>query len=280
MKAPLVITQRVEPHSATSLPIGTILRLLQSANGRQSLRYKIAQRIHRTKPITHFNEAVNPDLGVIYVAIPKTGSTTIRNQVSPLPHLDRHYLSREAHLDLIQIRQGLSFFAQYQALGSNISFPATVASTRDLERGAQEFFDTAFKFSVVRNPWARAVSLYFRKEGVEVSNTLSFAQFIEHHEYASDTCRSSTLHRNQLDWLTDENGSIGVDHVFRIENIEQELGKIHELSGGRVILAGQKRANKNAASQSGAYRDMYDDRLRRLIAQRFEKDIDQFKYVF
>ena len=57
-----------------------------------------------------------------------------------------------------------------------------------------------------------------------MSEKLSFAQFIEHHEYASDTCRSSTLHRNQLDWLTDDNGDIGVDHVFRIENIEQELG--------------------------------------------------------
>ncbi|MDO5758399.1 MAG: hypothetical protein Q4P24_13015 [Rhodobacterales bacterium] len=128
--------------------------MLQSTHGRQNLRYKIAQRIHRAEPITHFNEAVNPDLGVIYIAIPKTGSTTIRNQVSPLPHLDRHYLSREAHLDLIQIRQGLLFFAQYQALGSNISFAAIVASTHHLEHGAQKFFNKAFKFSVVRNPWA------------------------------------------------------------------------------------------------------------------------------
>jgi len=39
-------------------------------------------------------------------------------------------------------------------------------------------------------------------------------------------------------------------------------------------------ANKNPLSRADRYRDMFTDRTRQLIAKRFEKDIDTFRYAF
>ena len=280
MTTPLIRTERKTVGRIPRKPLRQILTLLQSGEGRRTLRRSIGQRVYRTPPHSYFNEAVNPDLGIIYVAIPKTGTTTIREQISPVPHRNERYLVPAAHLDINQIKHGLIFFNQYRRLDSNRTFPHSTESTADITADAQAFFGTAFKFSTVRNPWARAVSLYFRKEGVQVSDALSFAEFIERHEHASDTCRSSTLHQHQYDWLVDERGDIAVDYVFRIEDIDTEIDRLREMSQGRVLLTPHTYANVNQDSKSNSYRDMYDDRLRKLVSQRFEKDIDHFKYTF
>lgn len=280
MTHPVITTPKKTSGSGSVFQPRRIAALLRTASGRQELRQLISLRIDRPPAVTHFNEAVNPERGLIYVAVPKTGSSTIRDQVSPLPHLDRRYLLRTPHLDLVQIKQGMIYFAQTQALDSNRSFPHTVGSTADVTAAALAAFDTSFKFSVVRNPWARAVSLYFRKEGVQVADQISFADFIERHTEASDTCRSSTLHRNQADWLSDESGTLAMDYVLRIEDLADKVDELAERSGGQVKLGTELRSNANARSRSGSYRDLYDDRLKTLVAQRFEKDIDLFKYTF
>jgi hypothetical protein len=48
---------------------------------------------------------------------------------------------------------------------------------------------------------------------------------------------------------------------------------------GRVSLASRTN-NKNPESGAGTYREMYGGYTKQLIAKRFEKDIDYFKYSF
>ena len=122
-------------------------------------------------------------------------------------------------------------------------------------------------------------SLYFRQEGVISHNRISFEEFCENHAYASDTCSHPTLHSNQLDWLTDEDGRIGVDYVYKIEEFESSLAEIREMTNGRINLQFLV-ANTNPLSRADRYRDMFTDRTRQLIARRFEKDIDTFRYAF
>ena len=167
-----------------------------------------------------------------------------------------------------------------QALGQNKSFPSeSVPSDADLRAQAEEVFCDFFKFSAVRTPWARVVSLYSRSEGVGVNDKLSFEEFCRNHLYASDTCRQPTLHQNQLDWLCDENGQCIMDYVYKLENFDEAIKEIADRTNGRLKLA-RKDANHNPLSLSRSYRELYTEETRKAIAKRFEKDIDYFKYEF
>lgn len=222
------------------------------------------------------NEAVNFEKKCIFVAIPKTGTTTIRTQLRQ-PGVQ---LLKTHHLNIVQLRDLLYFYFLKKNLGENKHFPSSsVLSDADIRKQSKVVFETFFKFSAVRNPWARAVSLYYRQEGVQVSGRLSFEEFCDRHLYASDTCLHPTLHCNQLDWICDESGECIMDYVYKLENFERAMVEIKERTDGRLDLANLNR-NKNPKSQSRNYRVQYTEKTKKIIAKRFEKDIDYFKYVF
>lgn len=222
------------------------------------------------------NEAVNYDLNTIFVAVPKTGTTSVRLQIRP----KGAPLFNQAHLDIRQLRDLFYPFELHRALTRNRTFPTLVTETEeDIRARSDRRFANMFKFSAVRNPWARAASLYFRHEGVKAKRSMSFEEFIRLHEYASDTCIHPTLHRHQADWLVDESGAIVMDYVYKLEELDQAIGVIREMTNGRLVLHSQH-SNRNPASRSGRYRELYNDETRKLVATRFERDIDLFKYSF
>ncbi len=222
------------------------------------------------------NESVNFEKEVIFVAIPKTGTTTIRTQLKQvgIP------LIENPHLNIVQIRTLIYVHLLKENLGINITFPnANTESDIALREKADEMFNSFFKFSAVRNPWARAVSLYYRREGVKLKNEMTFGEFCENHIYASDTCRQPTLHHNQYDWLSDSKGRILVDYVYKVEDFKNAINNIKSQTNGRLILNNVE-LNQNPNSKSKDYRNLYNDRTRKTIEKRFEKDIDYFKYTF
>lgn len=228
------------------------------------------------EPLEQVNEAVNFDQQAIFIAIPKTGTTSVRKQLGSVGKA----LIYDPHLNIVQVREALYVFLLIDALGQNMAFPTTEhKSDAELRAESRSLFDRFFKFSSVRNPWARAASLYFRYEGVASKEQMSFDNFCEQHLYASDTCIHPTLHQNQLDWLTDESGTVLMDYVYKVEEFEAAIAEICDRTDGRIQLH-YTEANKNPRSQSTSYRELYSDRARNLIAQRFEKDIDYFKYTF
>jgi hypothetical protein len=166
------------------------------------------------------NEAVNFEKKCIFIAIPKTASSTVRFQLSQRGNP----LIGNPHLSILQIRDSLYVYFLMQVLGRNESFPSvSVPSDTDLRAQAKKIFDSFFKFSAVRNPWARAVSLYSRREGVVTKDKFSFTDFCKNLLYASDTCRHPTLHHNQLDWLCDEDGHCIMDYVYRLEDWDKAI---------------------------------------------------------
>ena len=223
-----------------------------------------------------FNEAVNFEKQCIFIAVPKTGTTSVRSQLTQ----PGQAFIEAPHLNAMQVRDCLYTYFLKQSLGTNIRFPNTNApSDADIRKKAKDVFDTFFKFSAVRNPWARAVSMYSRREGVQIKADMSFDEFCQQHIYASDTCFYPTLHHNQLDWLCDENGKCLMDYVYKLEDFEKALVEIAEKTSGRIILQ-KEDANRNPDSGSRSYRDLYTDETKKLIAKHFEKDIDFFKYTF
>ena len=222
------------------------------------------------------NEAINVTKKVVFVAVPKTGSTSVRSQIRETGKTVLYH----PHLNYVQLKEVFYIHQLRSHLRENHSFPTTgILTDQDFRTMSEDTFDTYFKFAGVRNPWARAVSLYSRREDVQLRQRMTFEEFCEQHNYASDTCRNCTLHRNQLDWLCDEDGVNKMDYVYKLEDFDQAIEDVRELTNGRIELEKVNR-NKNPNSRSRNYREMYNDKSRKLIASRFEKDIDTFKFTF
>ena len=222
------------------------------------------------------NEAVHLEKNWIFIAIPKTGTTSIRTQLKQtgVP------LIPNPHLNILQVRDAINFFFLTKNLAVNKTFPTEKVKTySQIKDESKFFFSNAFKFASVRNPWERAVSLFYRKEGVRNQQSLSFDSFIENHFFASDTCVHPTLHKNQFDWISDENEKILLDYIFKLENFSKAVRDINERTNGLIRLQ-DTIANKNRSSRSSEYRDLYSDKTKKMIAQRFEKDIDSFQFTF
>ena len=222
------------------------------------------------------NEAVNFNLRCIYIAIPKAGSTSVREEVASRGR----FLVPGHHLNIVQIKEIMYTYFLLHYLGKNKFFPTgNVRSDAQIKEVSEQNFKGMFKFSVVRNPWVRAASLYARRDGIQVSNQIDFEQFILRHIYASDTCKWPTLHKNQYDWLCDEQGKMMMDFVFKIEESERGAKEIFEMTQGRINLNLPK-LNSNSKSQALNYKNLFNQKTKNLIMKNFEKDIDYFKYSF
>lgn len=184
---------------------------------------------------------ISHQLKCIFVEVPKTGSTSIRSIIGapPIPHLN-----------ICQIR-------------------ASMAQSPDL-------FNTYFKFGFVRNPWDRTVSLYNRKEGLQLRNQISFEQFVDWIQFSSATCIHPMPHRYQFDWFVDPHGNLLLDYIGKFENIDKDWEYIRSRIG---INAPLPHANRNPAN-SRHYSEYYNPRTRDIIARKFSVDIERFGYEF
>jgi hypothetical protein len=242
------------------------------------LKQYIIRNMYRPKgrTITLLNEAINFEKEWIFIAIPKTGTTSVRRQLRQ----KGRYMINDPHLNINQLRDLIYIFLLRQNLGTNRKFPnANHIDDNEIRNLAEKIFNSFFKFSAVRNPWARAVSIYFRREGVKTKNSISFNEFIENYNYSSDTCLHPTKHKNQIDWLTSNNGKLLVNYVYKVENFSQAIHEISNMTDNKINLKNVS-YNMNPHSKSIDYKRMYNDKARKLIQKRFEKDIDYFKYTF
>jgi hypothetical protein len=204
----------------------------------------------------------------IFVQVPKTGSTSIRAILGkPI----------RPHLNLWEIKTLMESY--WSARGGRKNrileclYPL-LSRERRKEIGQQQF-DSYFKFGFVRNPWDRVVSLYERKEALELRTKMSFEQFVDWIQYSSSTCVHSSPHRYQLDWFVDPNGKILADFIGRFERLEEDWAFVAGKLGISAMLP-HSRANLRARH----YTEYYTERTRRLIGEKFKIDIETFDYRF
>ena len=137
-------------------------------------------------------------------------------------------------------------------------------------------FRSYLKFGFVRNPWDRAVSLYERREGLQLRDVMSFDQFIDWMKYASCTCIHPVPHRYQLDWFVSPHGDVIVDFIGRYENLEADWAKI---SGRLGINRDLPMVNVNP-QRTRDYTKYYSEKTRAIVKERFAVDIEYFGYRF
>jgi len=162
-------------------------------------------------------------------------------------------------------------------------------------------------FAIVRNPYSRIVSFYHHKlklaaryhlnnGGYRPSQTsvadamdldihrntesvlkkladLEFGEFIQRYK---ENIRSDPHSRPQTAGLVDYNGNVKVDHVFKLENINEEWAKIEEIVGEEMELY---HLNETKSKRKD-YKEYYDIHSKELVGELYKSDLEVFNYTF
>jgi hypothetical protein len=141
-------------------------------------------------------------------------------------------------------------------------------------------FEKSKKFTVVRNTYDRLLSTFFyAKQKGWIGNKMSFERFIE---IDLDTWKNSKPevwnHAVPVyQYLRDKNDSLEyLDYVTEVHQIPQMLERIRADFG---ITSSRPFPHLNPSTRP-RNPDLYTSKLRKIVAQRYEEEIDFFKFSF
>ena len=188
----------------------------------------------------------------------KCGCSTIAEMFSPITEFD--WNSRDKCEQI--------FGKDYNTM---VHYPAKVMRQEFLRKGWD--FDSYIKISSVRNPWARAVSLYEHMVRVDCKRT--FDEFVE---VELPEWQSGLINRWNTYEMLHHNGRRIVDHVIRLEYLETDLRPVVEKHWPDLELDYGTMAN---TSKHKPYQDYYGNpRTDELVAEFFRYDIETYNYRF
>lgn len=143
-----------------------------------------------------------------------------------------------------------------------------------LEPGTLE---TLFAFTLVRNPWDRAVSYYhwlqdqaFDHAAVRLAQSLSFRDFILHPQIRRSFRATPAAH-----YMRRADGAEQCAAFIRIEQFGDDAKPLWDHLGFQLTLPGGNRSDREAD-----YRVYYSDDTAAVVAEDCAEDIARFRYEF
>jgi hypothetical protein len=176
----------------------------------------------------------------------------------------------------------------------------------------RDYFNEAFKFCVVRNPWDRFVSIYkylkydkimtfnefvdFLYKKIENRSTFYYKSLKRVYSYSVSKDIMDVLNKlkikiplpeigpynvrgfsqanNQVDWILNEDGDLLVDYVCRFENLTEDFKVVSQHLG---IKQGLPHINK---SRRAHYRNYYTEDTIKKVKNLYQRDIDKLEYEY
>lgn len=145
----------------------------------------------------------------------------------------------------------------------------------------REQWDEAFKFAVVRNPWAKVYSHY--KYRIKTNQNNMGEEPIKFNDWVAKTYGPEkdpnfydipTMFQPQVDWLKDHEGKMDMDLILKFESLATDYKVLQQKIGIDEPLP---HLNK---TQKTDYREQYSEASKEIIADWFKEDIALFGYRF
>ena len=146
-----------------------------------------------------------------------------------------------------------------------------------------ENYNNYYSFTFVRNPWDKIVSDYFWiQRNLKIKD--SFKNYLilkgkfddSRLRFPPESRRTRYDHIiPQCDFLLDDKGEAMVKFIGRFESIQGDFDTVCD----KIGIPRQQLPHKNKTKHKH-YTEYYDDETRRIIAEKYAKDIEHFGYKF
>lgn len=144
------------------------------------------------------------------------------------------------------------------------------------------------RFTIVRNPWDRAVSAYqFARGGGVPGGSLiahpqryrgpafsSFETFVTEYLVTHDRQRMDGVFRPQTYYVRDGRGAIPFDHVGMFDRLPDTAAWLSAALGRAISIT------TSNGTRHGHYRDYYTPATRRIVGEVYRDDVETFGFEF
>jgi len=153
--------------------------------------------------------------------------------------------------------------------------------------GDDNFWETAYKFAVVRNPFSWLVSTYkyiVYSPGHNFNmmvKSMTYMQFLEWYVNTAMTMDrpfGSNKYSTQYEFLYDDNGNRLVNYIGKVEQLGSALQRISKITGV-PLQNGIPAINKTNPNLPG-WKSYYNKQSVDFVNKHFEKDLETFNYVW
>lgn len=220
-------------------------------------RFHVGARLKRT-----YRRLQVARRGFWFVDIPRTSSTSIRIGLA------RHFGTTYGKRNVLERENATSQV-----------FRDHIPAVEMREILGLRIWSRIFTFTMIRNPWDRAYSMYwYRRKKGKIPPELAFGEYLRALE-AKDR-RYFTYYGHWLgavDYILDDEGTPLVDFVARYENRARDLETICSVVG--IDTFGEL-ALQRATPPDQHYSRYYDRESRDIVARVYRRDIETFHYAF